>query len=168
MQSLLTKCLSLQPHPASAAAAAVLVAHASSLGQGQGSNTKYNADGSSYAVGPNQIEQGLGQAPPGLSPDVITANPLLRQQTMGPVSHRLTLLALDYLCAGLHSCTMSVKQRVSQVLKHSRTCCVEMQLSMLASSIAGPAADPSILIRRGHAPNEVLCLVTSVCSSRDS
>ena len=79
----------MQPHPASAAAAAVLVAHASSLGPDADANTKYNADGSSFTGGPNEMEQGMGQGPLGQSRDVINVAPLVRQQTHGPVSYHI-------------------------------------------------------------------------------
>ena len=82
----LTHAVSLQPHPASAAAAAVLVAHASSMG-GAGADTKYNADGTVYGSNEaDQMEQGMGKGPLGQGAEVITAGPLVRQQTMGPVS----------------------------------------------------------------------------------
>ena len=77
----------LQPHPASAAAAAVLVAHASSLGPNANAMTKYNADGGSVSSSPSAMEQGMGQGPLGQGLDVIATGPLVRQQTMGPVSH---------------------------------------------------------------------------------
>jgi hypothetical protein len=79
----------MQPHPASAAAAAVLVAHASSLGPGANAMTKYNADGSSFSGSPSAMEKGMGQGPLGQGLDVIATGPLVRQQTMGPVSHYL-------------------------------------------------------------------------------
>ena len=63
----------------------MLVAHASSLGQGGNANTKYNADGSSFTGGLNEMEQGMGQGPLGQGHGVINANPLVRQQTFGPV-----------------------------------------------------------------------------------
>jgi hypothetical protein len=77
----------LQPHPASAAAAAVLVAHASSLGPNANAMTKYNADGGSVSGSPSAMEKGMGQGPLGQGVDVISTGPLVRQQTMGPVSH---------------------------------------------------------------------------------
>ena len=49
--------------------------------------TKYNTDGSSFSGSPSAMEQGMGQGPLGQGVDVITTGPLVRQQTMGPVSH---------------------------------------------------------------------------------
>ncbi len=49
--------------------------------------TKYNADGGSVSSSPSAMEQGMGQGPLGQGLDVIATGPLVRQQTMGPVSH---------------------------------------------------------------------------------
>ena len=80
----MTHAVSLQPHPA--AAAAMLVAHASSKGRA-GVDTKHNADGTVYCSNEaDQMEQGMGKGPLGQGAEVIATGPLVRQQTMGPVS----------------------------------------------------------------------------------
>ena len=79
----------------------MLVAHASSLGPNANAMTKYNADGSSVSGSPSAMEKGMGQGPLGQGVDVISTGPLVRQQTMGPVSHRVSaycvLLAMSAL-----------------------------------------------------------------------
>ena len=97
LQSCQLFLLCVQPHPASAAAAAVLVAHASSLGPGIGNaNTKYNTDGSSFTGSHDDMERGMGvkgQGPLGQGIGVIATGPVIRQQTMGPVSPHLAVHA---------------------------------------------------------------------------
>lgn len=88
----------MQPHPASAAAAAVLVAHASSLGPDGNANTKYNADGSSFTGGLNEMEQGMGQGPLGQRRDVVNVAALVRQQTHGPVSYHIICFCMCSWC----------------------------------------------------------------------
>ena len=68
----------------------MLVAHASSLGPNANAMTKYKADGGSVSGSPSAMEQGMGQGPLGQGLDVIATGPLVRQQTMGPVSHRVS------------------------------------------------------------------------------
>ena len=107
----LTVSCIVQAHPASAAAAAVLVAHASSLGANGNANSKYNADGSSFTGGLNEMEQGMGQGPLGQSRfdptrDVINVAPLLRQQTHGPVRCRITFLSVCMYALWMCQCTL--------------------------------------------------------------
>ena len=65
----------------------MLVAHASSLG-GAGANTKFNADGTVAGDSDaDSMEQGRGQGPLGQGAGVINVAPLVRQQTLGPVSN---------------------------------------------------------------------------------
>ena len=109
----------MQAHPASAAAAAVLVAQAS-VGVSGGVD-KYNADGTSYAGGMCDVEQGMGQGG-----DVINAAPLLRQQTFGPVRFRVlgSPLNLTCLCCmGIRCVCIHHVSASAQTFQQGCSCC---------------------------------------------
>ncbi len=58
--------------------------------------TKFNADGGSVSGSPSAMEKGMGQGPLGQGVDVISTGPLVRQQTMGPVSQHLSAFHCMY------------------------------------------------------------------------
>ena len=71
--------------------------------------TKYNADGSGFSTGPNEMEQGMGQGqgPLGQGVDIITTGPLVRQQTMGDVRCHSTHYCILHVCCFGRPCSTS-------------------------------------------------------------